>query len=220
MIMKLPKIFQPFKCPDLIRVGKSYDGGYLVNSLDILKTTHLISLGIGTDISFEEQFHLINPCDLDAYDGTVNVCDPFFQSHKRFHRSNVGDSGESLISIISKCSNPMFLKCDVDGAEYDFLNELIANSNMFSGMVIEFHNVHEYNNFNLLTNFIAKISPKLVHVHVNNNCYLDTDNGYIPIVLELTFTSSNNILWEPVELPHKLDMPCHEQRPDFKIIFE
>lgn len=218
MLMKLPKIFQPFKCDDLIRIGKDYDGGYLVNRLDVMKTTHLVSLGVGVDISFEAQFCQLKPCDLDSYDGTVNMSNPFFQDNRRFHTKNVNSS--SFDSIFSNHSKDVFLKCDVDGAEYEFLDKLIRHSKIFSGIVMEFHDVHEYEKFNHLTNFIAKINQKLVHVHVNNNSYLETPNGYIPMVLELTFTSSKNISWDVVEMPHRLDMPCHEQREDFQILFE
>ena len=220
MFMKLPKIFQPFKCNDLIRIGKNYDGGYLVNSLDIIKTNHLISLGIGDDISFEQQFHEMNSCGIDAYDGTINSCDSFFQLNRRFHKTNVGEAGLSWDSIITSHSKEIFLKCDVDGAEYGLLDDFIKTSKNFSGIVMEFHDVHEYDRFNCLTNFIAKVQQNLVHIHVNNNSYIETPHGYMPMVLELTFTSSNNISWEPVELPHELDMPCHEQRSDFRIIFE
>jgi hypothetical protein len=217
MIINLPKIFQPFKCDDMIRVGKDHDGGYLVNSWDVGKTTHLISLGIGSDISFEQQFYQMNHCDLDAYDGTAHVNNPFFRDNKRFHATNV--SSCNFESLFATQSTNIFLKCDVDGAEYEFLDILIRHSEIFSGLVMEFHDVHEYDNFNSLTNFIAKVEQKLAHVHVNNNSYLETPHGYIPMFLELTFTSSTNISWNNVKLPHKLDMSCHEQRPDFEITF-
>ena len=69
----LPKIFQPYYCNNLVRLGKNHDGGYLVNEQDILKTKTLLSFGIGEDWSFEEQFTNLNNCPLIAYDGTLKI---------------------------------------------------------------------------------------------------------------------------------------------------
>jgi hypothetical protein len=46
--------FQP--AHDLLRLGRDYDGGYLVSSADVIQTEMLISLGINDDWSFEEKF--------------------------------------------------------------------------------------------------------------------------------------------------------------------
>ena len=54
--IKLPKIFRPFECLQLIRLGKDNDGGYIVNKHDVDKTDLLISFGIGNDWSFEKVF--------------------------------------------------------------------------------------------------------------------------------------------------------------------
>ena len=44
--IQLPKIFKPFECNQLVRLGKDGDGGYLVNMHDVEKSNLLISLGI------------------------------------------------------------------------------------------------------------------------------------------------------------------------------
>jgi len=68
----LPRIFEPFYCSGLIRIGKDNDGGYLVNKEDISKSKSLLSFGINDDWSFEEQFLGINNCPLYGYDNSVN----------------------------------------------------------------------------------------------------------------------------------------------------
>ena len=52
----LPSFLKPFSCEDLVRVGRDYDGGYVVNLKDIQSADGLISLGISHDWSFEKQF--------------------------------------------------------------------------------------------------------------------------------------------------------------------
>ena len=57
---------------DLIRIGKENDGGYLVSRSDISMSDVLISLGIGEDWSFEEDFADIKNVEVIAYDASIN----------------------------------------------------------------------------------------------------------------------------------------------------
>ena len=213
----LPRILQPFYCPDLIRLGKDNDGGYLVNKLDVEKTKGLLSFGIGNDISFEEDFTKLNKCPIDAYDGTIENTNKFFSGNKKFYNKNIDKDFLSYVDI--ERSN-LFLICDIEDSEYSILDILVRKSKNFTGMVIEFHSVHDYSRFNLLTNFIAKNHLKLIHVHANNNSYIETPTVILPDCLELTFTSSDNIIYDEVKLPHSLDMPNSTQRSELEIVFE
>jgi hypothetical protein len=218
----LPKILEPFYCADLIRLGKDNDGGYLVNKEDIIKSTKLISFGIGNDTSFEEDFIKLNDCQIDAYDGTIETQLEFFNSpNKKLHFNNIGHKpGYKKISdLLTKTDKNVFIKCDIEGGEYEILNELIIHSNKLSGMVIEFHDIYEYPLFNLLSNFIAKTCLKLIHTHMNNWFYIENPNEYLPGCIELTFTSSDNIMLTPVSLPHELDMVNAPLREEFRISF-
>lgn len=220
--MFLPKIFEPFYCADLIRLGKDNDGGYLVNKEDILKSERLLSFGVSTDISFEEDFAKLNACPIDAYDGTINHVFDFFSDNRKMHNYNIGyrTGNKNISDLLSENDKNVFLKCDIEGSEYEILDELIIHSSKFSGMVIEFHDVYENILFNLLTNFISKIDLKLVHIHMNNNSYIETPNNtYGPGCVELSFTSSKNISLDKVILPHALDMVNHISREEFRILF-
>jgi len=48
----LPACFLPDKTYDLIRVGSTHDGGYLVEKNSIYQSRKLISLGISTNWTF------------------------------------------------------------------------------------------------------------------------------------------------------------------------
>jgi hypothetical protein len=222
--INLPKILQPFECIDLIRVGKDYDGGYLVNSEDMLKTSQLISLGVGPDWSFEKQFVKINDCSVVAYDEKIDSPDDeyrnFFVGNKKHILKNIGHNFNNVPfeNIIQE--HDIFLKCDIEGAEYDLFSKLIEYSSSFVGMIIEVHNLNERNNLADLFNLISKLNQKLVHIHVNNYFYYKKENSAIPDILELTFSSSKNIKYNShLSLPHRLDMPNNPNDMEFQINF-
>jgi hypothetical protein len=218
--MNLPMILQPFQCNDLIRLGKNGDGGYLVNIEDVKKSTKLISFGVSTDWSFEEDFSKINDCPCVAYDHSVKDDIPFFSGKNSLIRKQVGT--EVFLSEILKPDDMnVFLKCDIEGDEYKILHETIQHSHRFSGIIIEFHDMSKYPLFNQLTSFISKIQQKLIHNHPNTYRHVKFgENQYSPDVLELSFTSSKNIFLNPnLSLPHKLDQSnCFEEN-NFVISF-
>lgn len=212
-ISKLPRVFQPFYCADLVRLGKHNDGGYLVNRQDIDQTQRLLSFGIGTDWSFEQDFVAINNCAVDSYDASVAGGD-FFVGQRRHHQQNINPANLDI------SGSGIFLKCDIEGAEYDLLSDIIAESKNFTGMAFEFHEINQPEHFNALVNFISKIDQKLVHLHVNNYFYYINGSDRIPDILELTFSSADNIMYKPnLTLPHTLDQPNNPTDQEFKIIF-
>ena len=69
-----PSVLTVFKSPfEKIRLGKDYDGGYVIAEIPNIKYTTLLAGGIENDISFEEDF--IKKYAIDnayAFDGTIN----------------------------------------------------------------------------------------------------------------------------------------------------
>lgn len=58
---------------DLVRVGGSNDGGYVIPKFLLSETNFLISMGVSNDWSFEEHFLSVNPSlKIHAYDYTVS----------------------------------------------------------------------------------------------------------------------------------------------------
>jgi hypothetical protein len=238
MVMKttmMPRVFQPFDSKDFVRVGKDNDGGYLTIKEDILKTKKLISFGIDTDWSFEIDFMKMNDCSITAYDNSVSqklLNDKtlqesylnFFSGNKTHISKNIGDTDtDDLIqfkTVIDNSGDGLFLKCDIEEYEYQFLDDLICRANQFTGVVMEFHNINNSDNFNSLTNFISKFDLKLVHLHCNNWAYFKLPDGsFRPDCLELTFTSSKVIYNSRLILPRELDMPNNPGDSDFQILF-
>jgi hypothetical protein len=110
-------------------------------------------------------------------------------------------SAEKIIKKIIKKYKSIFLKIDIEGSEYEILDDLILYSKYFSGLVIEFHYVHLH--LHKIFNFIKKIDLTLIHFHGNN--YADLDAYKNPTVVELTFARNPKILSKNKKIPHPLD---------------
>jgi hypothetical protein len=80
--MDLPISFK--YCPDLIRVGRDNDGGYVICLCALDVSTQLVSMGIGDDWSFERRMKEIARLDsIIVYDYSIN----FVVFFERFVRS-------------------------------------------------------------------------------------------------------------------------------------
>jgi hypothetical protein len=113
-------------------------------------------------------------------------------------------------------SENMFLKIDVEGAEYQFLDTLIKNQERLTGLVIEFHDCDLQ--LERIEKFKEAIHLKLVHIHANNNATIHKQTS-LPTVLEFTFSRNSQNQEEPT-FPHALDMPNRSNRPEIMLSFE
>ena len=95
---------------------------------------------------------------------------------------------------------PLFLKVDIEGYEYQILEEIIRCKDDLTGLVIEFHSVSD--NIEQIEDFINKIGITLIHIHPNNN-RLDEEGG--PKAIELTFSKNPTKLEDKFIHPHALD---------------
>ncbi len=111
-------------------------------------------------------------------------------------------------------SDNIFLKIDIEGSEYRFLNELIMNQNRMSGLVIEFHDCDLH--LEEIKKFIKDFGLNLVHIHANNYAPVRLDDG-LPTVLEFTFSKFGEICTK-TNLPHKLDMPNDKNSEEIALV--
>jgi len=72
----LPKFlepgFEPSPESQLIRLGKKWDGGYIVDQRSVQKASRLISFGLNNDWSFESAFMKQNPVPASIFDHSVS----------------------------------------------------------------------------------------------------------------------------------------------------
>ena len=107
---------------------------------------------------------------------------------------------KTLSNLPSNKKN-IFLKIDIEDSEFEILDEIIESSDLFTGLVIEFHSVQK--NIKLIKNFIESFKLKLIHIHINNYGKLDKKNE--PNVLELSFSKFYERQKIKSLLPNKLD---------------
>jgi hypothetical protein len=95
-----------------------------------------------------------------------------------------------IFSIISdkidlKYDDKIILKLDIEGSEYELLDEIIENINLFNCMVFEFHDLHKKNE--LLIDFINNCKDRfnVVYLGINPSGGFDEFNN--PKVIEISF---------------------------------
>ena len=68
----LPAFFRPQKVPNLVRLGRDFDGGYLIDSRCIGDANCLVSIGINDDWSFEKDFSSLSQAPIIAIDAKTS----------------------------------------------------------------------------------------------------------------------------------------------------
>jgi len=109
----------------------------------------------------------------------------------------------SLRQILSKKKDKIFFKIDIEGSEYEILEEIIYFQNQIVGLCIEFHSCNK--NLSQIIKFIENFDLEIVHIHANN--YKLPLPNEIPDVLEFTFARDPKTIGNFKGLPNALDMP-------------
>ena len=196
-----------------LRLGKDYDGGYIIAEIPNVNYTTLLAGGIENDISFEEDFIKKYPnVKTFAFDGTINSL-PNKNNNIVFIKKNIGfennDQVTNLHDIINM-NNNIFIKMDIEGGEIPWIKSLNNNQmNKFEQIVMEFHTPFTSNEIDVF-NKINK-NHCLIHYHGNNCCGVRNHNGVmIPNIFECTYLHKKYFTTFPklnTELiPSNLDM--------------
>jgi hypothetical protein len=242
--MSFSLFFKPKHNYLLERIGKENDGGYLINSEAILKSDYLLSFGIFDDWSFEKNFIKYNKsAKIFCYDDIISfnfifirsikkiildliklkfsnifrnlytILDYIFINNKiKFYKKKI-TTGD--IQEIIKNLDKVFLKVDIEGSEYDILEDILKVQNKMSALIIEFHDIDK--NRAVIENFIQRLELNLTHIHPNNYGKLDKNND--PIIIELSFEKYPKILDGNVKLPNILDQKNNPKKNDIFIKF-
>lgn len=215
----------------LIRLGSSHDGGYLVPD-DLDGISACFSPGVCKKSEFEDQLASKNIrsflADYSVESPPIN--NPLFKFEKKFLGSINDDVYMTLESWVEKemphNTSDLLLQMDIEGSEYDVLiqtsNELLRK---FRIIVIEFHDLQ-----NLLDRFGLRVINscfskllrdfEIVHIHPNNNHKPEKLYDYeIPPALEITFLRKDRIKESRpmTEFPHHLDKKCIEHKSDYAL---
>ena len=154
----------------------------------------------------------------------------FSAPHRHIAKRAAGRDSESEITIASLLDlagggdHRVFLKMDVDGAEYALVPDIVAHERRINGLVAEFHGVtRKADRFN---DAVARLRRhfRIVHIHGNNYGAYDAVNDF-PDAVEITFVNAALIADPPTPSRHAyprpdLDRPNHPRRPDYPLRFD
>jgi hypothetical protein len=233
----LPHSWKPVP-HSVVRLGSPNDGGYLVSPLAVEQADVLLSMGLSDDWAFEEQFRELNPVPVVCLDHTVTprfwikraLASGLrgvarFLAYRRFFRGTVehrrvcvgydGAGSVSLPSLLAEMPNDaIFLKCDIEGAEYRLLSDIAAHAHRFTGIAIELHDIDLHRD--RISRFLASMPDfRVVALHPNNCA--GTDGAGDPLVVELTLTRHD--LAGPRTLAAEHGQPNDPERPDIELRF-
>jgi hypothetical protein len=204
------KLFHTFEYENKIRLGNNGDGGYVIGDLDCTYDCY-ISAGVSNEESFSRDFiekYNMNETNSFAFDGTIENYPYEYTNKITYIKKNINnienDHNTDLLWLINKYEN-IFLKMDIEGAEYNWLNLLDeSHLNRFSQITMEFHGVcHDYCGCKFKALSKLAHTHYLIHAHGNNNGY---SLGGIPDVIELTYINKKYFT-EPPGFNRQI-LPC------------
>jgi hypothetical protein len=135
----------------------------------------------------------------EKYDGYIRA----YEDYQRFFQTREGikhwqmmvavDDGVGQTSVskaierLSAQTGPVMLKCDIEGAEYEVANAIVAAANQFSIIAIEFHDVAARIAHVLAIMDALGRTHVIDHVHVNNMSKMDAKGT--PSVIEVSLSA-------------------------------
>lgn len=196
--------FGPLK---LFRLGNNYDGGYVVPEKACKDADVLFGYGIANDISFEESFSDLYhkpsygfDCGLDSFPSKnkyftfVSQCigtDRFL-----YDKDNSSQNISSFTQQVNKLglqNKKIFIKMDIEGAEYEAFEDILKSPFNITAIVIEVHFVRE-GEISKAIKLLSNLQKDFVLLHVHGNNYekyrsfsAANVKGLVPKVLELTY---------------------------------
>ena len=218
-----PRVLTVYKCPyPKKRLGKDYDGGYIIADIPDIKYSLLIAGGIENDISFEEDFVKKYKANCIAYDGTIQKL-PKESVDIVFIKKNIGAENSDKVTNLHEvidANNNIFGKMDIEGGEIPWINSLNDTQlNKFDQIVMEFHRPFSATEVSVFD----KINKNhmLIHFHANNCCGSRMHGGVkIPNVFECTYLHKKFFKDSPIlnteRIPTSLDMK-NTDKPEIHI---
>ena len=185
---------------NLIRVGSSHDGGYVMVT-PLTNKCEVVSLGIADNVDFEVALiddHLAK--SIRCFDGSISELPDSrtgIDFESKFVKANLQNNAVSLKEILATSKNDeLILKIDIEGDEWDVLANLTTSQlRKFSQIIGEFHGLASSTSSIEIKKRISVLSAlntefHLVNVHPNNwSTYRIIQGIPLPDVVELTFVN-------------------------------
>lgn len=187
---------------ELVRLGINQDGGYVIPKIALQQSSALLSLGLGDDWSFEEAWANIKTNDpIYVYDGAIDY-NNWGPVHYELYRQFFGYRATHTAHNVSRMpgdwtfeqahsplvDHQVFLKIDIEGCEYQIIEEINNIAAGVTGIAVEFHGTSGRQMF---CNSVQELQKNfdIVHIHGNNTSPLSYDQ--LPEVLEISLLNKN-----------------------------
>lgn len=217
----------------LVRIGKSRDGSYLIPD-DLNDIYKCMSAGCDKNWTFEKflySSYSIPSCILDSEDKRPLDLDPKHDYLAKWlgTKNGIGHiTFESWIGMYSgQSDSDLILQMDIEGFEWQALANLSSDVlQKFRIMSIEFHGIQNLYNRNLFLNLYAPALEKIlesfdvVHIHPNNCCGVHKFGTLeFPNIFEVTFHRRDraNGYHGYSDLPNNLDVKNVPTNPEIFI---
>ena len=131
--------------------------------------------------------------------------------HQKFVTHNTVDGANETFQNALKnysLAQPLFLKMDIEGNEYELLDAIIDHKASLIGIAIEFHN--PLANIEAIKGFVSGIDMNITNVHVNN-CLPKDDSKVVEPSIEISLSTQTGIgpyLGHPNPLERDNDATC------------
>jgi hypothetical protein len=216
------------------RLGINSDGGYVIALLNG-NYDFYISAGVSNEESFSRDFiemYNMNKSNSAAFDGTIKNYPYQYTDKITFYKRNIStykNKNNANLSYFTDNYNDIFLKMDIEGAEYPWLLSLSEDQLLkFKQITMEFHGINNDSWNTKLEDKIKtfyKLSKTHYAIHIHGNNYSGKSINNIPDVVEITYIRKNSIDYEPklnttmMPIPG-LDFPNNLNVPDFDLNFQ
>ena len=231
---RLLRHLKPMDCGiELIRIGGSSDGGYIVPN-DLEGVAACFSPGVSDSACFEEDIYSRFSIPSHLADYTVDG-PPHNFIPQTFLKKFIGSRNDNEfitlsdwmdLSLGNRSDVDLILQMDIEGAEYEaILSTPMELLEKFRVMVIEIHDFDNWadpNYFMLVQSFFLKILQKftVVHAHANNCCGVVSISGVkFPRVFELSLIRNDRIksINGYAKFPNPLDASNLSNKPEIEI---
>ena len=206
---------------ELIRVGGSTDGGYVMAAP--LVASGALSIGVGSDVSWDQDI-AARGIPVAMFDHTIRK-PPQAVPNSTFHRIGIGPTAIHTIKPLDQLReiagaqgrNDVLLKMDVEGAEWAALTRpRPVNLEPFTQIVLELHGLAELKDERAAESILTAIEHLTathapIHVHANNYDELVRfGTWWFPNAIELSLIRKD-LLANPqpaMSMRTDLDAPC------------